>query len=121
MREKPADASVHSNYGAYLKDKQGHIRGAEREYRKALELDPKHVNALGNLANLYWEQRERDQASALYRKALEADPGNENASWNYARFLLPEDRTAAAKVLDEAIAKYPDSGRLRLLLQAGLL
>jgi tetratricopeptide (TPR) repeat protein len=117
LREKPQDPSVHSNYGAYLKDKKEDLEGAEREYRRAIELDPKHANALGNLANLCWERGERDQASSLYRKALEADPGNENASWNYASFLLtqPEDRVTAGKVLDQAIAKYPDSGRLRLM------
>jgi Tfp pilus assembly protein PilF len=117
LREKSADPSVHSNYGAYLKDKKGDIIGAEREYRRAIELDPKHTNALGNLANLCWEKGQREQASSLYCKALEADPGNENATWNYARLLLtqPEDRVLAGKVLDQATAKHPDSGRLRLM------
>jgi len=121
MREKPKDPSVHSNYGAYLKDKKGDVEGAEREYRRAIALDGNHVNALGNLANLRWEKGDRDQAASLCRRALEADPGNENVTWNYARFLIaePNDRNAARDVLDRGITTHPESGRL-LLLRAQL-
>ena len=117
LKEKPDDPNVHNNYGAYLKDKQGDLQGAEQEYRKALELNPKHVNALGNLANLYWEKGQRVKASEFYCRAVEVDHGNENASWNYARLLLtkPEDRTEARKIIDQALAAHPNSGRLRLL------
>ena len=38
LREKPNDPSAHSNYGAFLKDKKGDSDGAEREYRRALQL-----------------------------------------------------------------------------------
>src|SRR5206468_3386616 len=117
LREKPDDPSAHSNYGAYLKDKKGDTAGAEREYRKAIELDPNHVNALGNLANLLWEKRDRDQAGILFRRALAAGPGNENVSWNYARFLVNEfdDRDGAREVLDRGITSNAESGRLLLL------
>jgi hypothetical protein len=47
-----ADPNTHSNYGAFLKEKKGDSVGAERAYARALELDPGHVNAFGNLANL---------------------------------------------------------------------
>ena len=116
VKEKPDDPNVHNNYGAYLKDKKGDLQGAEREYRRALELDYKHANALGNLGNLYWEKGKRDEAFEYYSKALEADHGNENASWNYARFLLTsDDRVKARKIVDQAIATHPSSSRLRLL------
>jgi hypothetical protein len=101
LREKPKDPNAHSNYGAFLKDMNGDQEGAERAYRKAIELDDNHVNALGNLANVLWEKGDTDQASSLYRRALEADSGNENVTWNYAWFLLREfdDLRAARKVL----------------------
>ena len=117
LREKPEDPSVHSNYGVFLKEKKGDLEGAEWEYRRAIELNDKHVNALGNLANLLWEKGDRDQAASLYRRALEADPGNENVTWNYARFLIRElnDRNAARSILDQGITTHPESGRLLLL------
>src|SRR5262249_15910471 len=106
LRERPNDPSVHSNFGAFLKEKKGDIVGAEREYHIALELDPKHVNALGNLANLVAEKGEIEAASALYGRALEAEPGNENVTWNYARLLIREhnDRKTARDVLDRGIS-----------------
>lgn len=121
LREKPDDPNTHSNFGAFLQDVKGDLEGAERAYRKAIELDDNHVNALGNLANLLWEKGERDQAASLYRRALEAGPGNENVTWNYARFLLTEfdGRQAAREVLDRGITTHPESGRL-LLLRADL-
>ncbi len=121
LREKPEDPNTHSNYGAFLKDKKGDSEGAEREYRKAIALDGKHVNALGNLANLLWEKKDRDQAATLYRRALEAGPGNENVTWNYARFLLSEfdDRETTRDLLERGITANPESGRL-LLLRADL-
>ena len=121
LREKPEDPNTHSNYGAYLKDKKGDLKRAERSYRKAIELDCNHVNALGNLASLLSEKGCRDQAAALYRAALEADPGNENVTWNYARFLLREfdDRQTTREVLDQGITAHQESGRL-LMLRADL-
>jgi tetratricopeptide (TPR) repeat protein len=121
LREKPDDPNVHSNYGAYLKDKKADLQGAEREYRRALELNENHANALGNLANLLWEKGDTKEAAALYKKALEAEPGHENVTWNYARFVLNEfhDGTTARKLVENGIAAHPDSRRL-LLLKAEL-
>lgn len=121
LREKPEDASAHSNYGVFLKEKKGDIEGAEREYRKAIQLDGNHVDALGNLANLLLEKGDKNQAATLYRRALQAGPSNENVTWNYARFLLSEfdDRQAVRDVLDRGIEAHPESGRL-LLLRAEL-
>jgi tetratricopeptide (TPR) repeat protein len=117
LREKPRDASTHSNYGAFLKDKKGDSERAEQAYRKALELDSRHVNALGNLANLMWEKGNKDQAESLYRQALETSPQDENVTYNFARFLHNErgDRTTALTLLDGGINANPNSGRLLLL------
>jgi Flp pilus assembly protein TadD len=121
LREKPNDPNAHSNYGAFLKDKKGDIAGAERQYRRALELDSNHVNALGNLGNLFWEKRDLHQAIDLYRRALASDPGNENVTSNYATLLIRDldDRDAARDLLDQGLSAHPNSGRL-LLLRAEL-
>ena len=121
LRKKPEDPSARSNYGAFLKDNKGDMVSAERVYRKAIELDPNHVNALANLASLLWEKKDFEQVRILFRRALAAGPGNEHVTWNYARFLLNEgdDLMAAREVLDQGIATNAKSGRL-LLLRADL-
>jgi len=121
LREKPNDASTHSNYGAFLKELKKDLVGAEREYRWALDLDPRHANALNNLGFLLWEQGNKDEAEDLFRSAIEVDPGHELALLNYASFLLRErnDPRASSLVLDSGIAHTPDSGRL-LLFRAHL-
>lgn len=120
IQANPTDPNAHSNFGAYLHDKQNDLEHAEAEYLCAIELDPKHVNALGNLANLRWEQGRRDDARRLYGEALEVDEGNENISWNFARFLANEGLvTDALEVVDRALGRNPESGRLHS--QRGLL
>src|SRR5205823_6607759 len=43
LRDKPNDGAVHSNYGAFLQEVEKDLDGAERAYRRALELDPEQV------------------------------------------------------------------------------
>src|SRR5205823_1594933 len=86
LREKPDDPNVHVSYGAYLSSQKRDNVGAERAYRRALELNPKDVNALGNLALLFVERGDVDEADRLYRAALDSQPGNENVCHNYSRF-----------------------------------
>jgi len=121
LQENPTDPSTHSNYGAFLKDLKKDANGAEREYRRALELDANHVNALGNLANLLWESGNHIESVTLYQKALQIDPGNENVTWRYARFLKNDatNLPQAIKVLEKGILTHPNSGRL-ILLKADL-
>jgi Flp pilus assembly protein TadD len=102
-------------------DIKGDREGAERAYRKAIELDENHAISLGNLANVLWAQGDLDQAANTYRKALAADPGNENITWNYTRFLRTafDEWQATREALDRGITTNPESGRL-LLLRAEL-
>lgn len=118
LEERPEDPNVHNNFGAFLLDKRDDPEGAERQYLKALSLDPAHTNALGNLANLRWRQGRLDEADTLYRRALESgDIPPENVLWNYVRFRHREfeDLESTHTLLNEAITAHPNSGRLRVL------
>ena len=117
LREKPNDPDTHSNFGAFLMDHKKDTEGAERAYRRALELNQDHINALGNLANLVASRGDLKQAAELYKRALRTPgSGHENAAWNYANFLLFhfKDRAAAIQIFEQGIAANPDSGRLIL-------
>lgn len=55
--------------------KRGDESGAENAFRRALELDPKHSEALSNLA--FWTYRGDDSvAESLWREAIASDPEN---------------------------------------------
>lgn len=115
LKEKQNDPDVHSNFGAYLMDVKKDPVGAERAYRRALAINPNHINALGNLALVLAARGELDEAEACFRAAVRTPgSGHENASWNYANFLIRRkgDRQTAADVLKQGIAANPDSGRL---------
>lgn len=117
LLEKPNDPNSHSNFGAFLVEHKNDAEGAERAYRRALELNEGHINALGNLANLVARRGDLKQAAELYGKAIRTPgPGHENAAWNYANFLLHhfEDRAASIQVFEQGIAANPNSGRLLL-------
>jgi Flp pilus assembly protein TadD len=121
---RPDDPDVYANFGAFLSNVKQDAIGAEVAYRRALELDPNHSNALGNLANLVAARGDRVGAEELYRRALK-NPGigHENSSFNFAKFLVNEshDRTYALDILQQGIWANPDSARLQLLYAEQLL
>ena len=123
LRERPRDPNVYNNFGAFLKERRNDSHGAELQYLKALELDPGHVNALGNLANLRWDQRRLSEAQELYTSALAGNDLNENVVWNYIRFRRAEynDVTSTRLVLDTAIDRHHSSARLRILRAEALI
>ncbi|MDQ6646899.1 MAG: tetratricopeptide repeat protein [Pseudomonadota bacterium] len=78
----PGYATSWSNAGV-LQLHQGDLRGAERDYLKALVLDPVNENALLNLMTLY--QSKGDEArSAIFNRRLEKVQSKEP----YYQFLL---------------------------------
>ena len=117
LKEKPNDPNLHNNFGAFLIDKKNDPEGAEMHYLKAIELDPRHANALGNLAIIRARQRRLDEAEALYLRALSVDETNETAAFNYTVFRKNEfnDLTSTRIIIDRAIHAHPQSARLRIL------
>jgi excisionase family DNA binding protein len=79
---------------------------AESAYRKAIELDSKHVAALINLGRLRHVARALPEAEALYRRALGCEPEHPTARFNLGVVL--EDRGATT----EAIQEYCEAARL---------
>lgn len=102
LRGRPEDPGAHTNYGAYLIKHGNDPEGGEREYWRAIELDPNYAIALSNLANIMWNRGDVDQAEELHRRAFASEPQNMVARTNLARFLLrARNNLAEAKGLCE--------------------
>ncbi len=61
-------------------------------YRRTLELEPGHADAHNNLANVYREIGELENAIAHYRRALRSRPGHALARFNLGRALIEQGR-----------------------------
>ncbi|HET9766616.1 MAG TPA: tetratricopeptide repeat protein, partial [Thermoanaerobaculia bacterium] len=77
----PASADAHYQLGiASLLD--GDAVAAERELRRVLELSPRHVRAMNDLAVLLRDAGRTAEAAELLRRALAIDPAQETARRN---------------------------------------
>lgn len=106
----PESADVYAELGG-VRESTGDVDGAEKAYRKAIELDPRHARSLNNLAYLLAVERERP-AEALpyieraYKLAPSAPPVLDTLGWTY--HLLGRDNEALP-LLRKAAALMPGS------------
>ena len=87
-------------------------------YKRALEADPNHANALGNYALFLNDIRQDyDQAETYYKKALEADPNHANTLGNYAHFLITcrGDLKRADSLIQQAFESADNNERMKPL------
>ena len=70
--------------------------GAEREYNRALTINPKHVPSLLGLGGLYASQNKLDQASQRYRQALDAGADDPAALKQIGKVLLDNKQYSPA-------------------------
>ncbi len=82
---------------------------AAAAYRRALELQPGHVNAGINLGRLMHTARNYSAAESLYRGALELDPNHSVAAFNLGVVLEDQgDLQAAIGSYQHAVLVDPD-------------
>ena len=79
---------MHYNYANLLKHARRDYESSERHYRRAIQLDENHADALGNLANLLADVHNKyDDAESFYRRAVRVDPKHADNIGNYADFM----------------------------------
>lgn len=93
---------------AMIDDGTGQVKQAQQEFETARRLDPQSDSALNGLARTYEELEEPDQAKQVYRQAIQARPFYWANYYALANFLVRRaDYPQAARVLEDAVAKFP--------------
>ncbi|HEY3176552.1 MAG TPA: alkaline phosphatase family protein [Candidatus Polarisedimenticolia bacterium] len=94
---------LHHNWMGLILGGRGDSAGAEREFRRALDLAPDFGGTMANLGSLYGRTGRLDEAVAILSRALRIEPRNLEARVNLGGALAKLDR------LDEAIANLEEA------------
>lgn len=89
------------------------LERAEPLYRRALELHPRHPDALLGLAVIAERRGDAARAARLYRQVLQSDPGNPVAVAALAATASPREAESAIR---QALVTQPRSAALHLAL-----
>jgi len=90
---------------AMIDDFGGNEKDAERNYRKALDIDPNDLQARLQLANAFLIDRRLDEARQEIDRALSVDPASPSAHYELARVERAQGNLPAALNELEAISR----------------
>jgi tetratricopeptide (TPR) repeat protein len=109
----PLTAAEHNDLGVAY-ETAGKLDLAAREYKRALERDPRFGRARLNLGNVEAARGRWDRAERAYRRALEDLPGDPDPANNLAVALLRQGRdlAAAESLAVRAVRMAPGSDSL---------
>jgi len=93
-------AEPHTTLGLALLQFDYDFAGAEREYKRAIELNPNYATAHQWYGEMLTCAGRFDEASAEFRRALEIEPLSLPINWDYGRFFYNSRR------YDEALAQH---------------
>ena len=112
------DATTHYNLGL-LMSMTGRLPEAEREYRRAIALDPAHADARGNLGPLLVRMGRMRDATDELRRLVADDPENVPALTNLGVVLLQQGKGREAREpLERALRLAPELPQARQALAA---
>jgi len=104
LQRHPDHARAHLAYGSFLSDIHDED-GAEKEWEKALALDPKNPATWNNLANHYGHDGPVKKAFEYYAKAIELDPTESVYYHNLGTtvYLFRKDAMEYYKIDEQAV------------------
>jgi Tfp pilus assembly protein PilF len=104
LRQAPAVANIHYNRGISLEELQEFAR-AERDYRRAVEVEPRHTGALAQLAALASSRGNATAARDYAQRALRIDPAEPAARLALTQIELEQGNYAEARRIAEPLAR----------------
>ena len=117
-RDLPTAHSIHVLLGTALRE-LGRSRAAEAHFRQALQLDPRNMDALEQVAAAEFRRRRYREALELYRTQLEIDPDKAATHVNIGAALFYLDRREEAiRSLERALELDPTLETARENLEA---
>ena len=88
---------------------QGDLKRAFQNYRKALELNSRSIEAYTGLGNIALKKAKPEIALQLYLKALKIEPENAQLHYNIGIcYELLQDKERARKSFEQALQIWPD-------------
>jgi Flp pilus assembly protein TadD len=117
--EFPKDAKVWTNLG-YLDGLEGDLMTAEKNYKKALELNPDHVSALINFGGLKVIQQKYEEGAELLTEALKIEKTNQQAQtmlYQLSQNLMRTKNTSLARNIISRYLKTDDKSIFALQLK----
>jgi tetratricopeptide (TPR) repeat protein len=95
---------------------RGDLDGAERELRRALELDPENAIAVHDLGLVFWRRGQTDEALPLLEQAARLDSTKVEPHSSLAAAYMTLDRfNDAASELETAVKLAPENTETRLM------
>ena len=120
VREDPGNFFAYTNLGL-AQAQSGQEAQAEANYRRAIELNPRHAPALNNLGVLLARQGGHARARLLFERALESEPDYLDARHNLAAQLYrTSELPGAVRELRRVVARNPRRIESHLLLGQAL-
>ena len=102
--------------------KKGDASGAEKDLRRALQLDPKNSIACARLGDLRLSQKRYQEAEDFYQQALDYNPRARDALQGLVTVsVLQKQPEKALQRVQAQVAKVPDDSAFYFLLGAMLL
>ncbi len=106
---------AHHAMGRILRNYDWDFKGAEREFERAIELNPSFAEAQGASALMLAFNRRPDEASAKVRRLLELDPvSTDGASYAGTIFLYSGHPSEAVEQFSRVLKEDPDSPYSRI-------
>ncbi len=118
IKRHPHHVEARLAYGSFLSDLEDEA-GAQAQWERALELDPKNPAALNNLAGCYSEGGQTEKAFEYYTKAMELKPSEAMYPHNFANALYVLRRAAGKyygmdeqQIYAKALRLFQEAARL---------